>query len=569
MGLMLASYQYFVSKRTDSNTKLDKQELLLNANINCIKQFHEKAFTNDRTSLANSTAYEYQEDLKTIITNNKSFSCQGDENISIKKYCINTAGDNVECKQNDQISPDVAEHCLSTTTWKILNKKDMYLTSQILQKGLFILKDNENKADGKYVIMPENKPTPANDKEQVIGIGLVSCIKQQELSNINTLYKCKEGEYALKQADNTFKCVNASNVKPCTNHENEYTASEAKGKENCTKISEYKYCCAKESVSIGCTAPQKKVWNSQTRFYTCSDGTEFCQNKNGFMIFNDDKGKNIFTELSVADAWFPKYKSNKFYCVHNKEKYIEECKKKSQGDYRYLGVKNIDKETDGEIVKSGQASMNKPICELAYKKNSNAIENCSVCETTEFKDKKWQCKPYPEFKDLNPALIDELIGDKDKKKNDKKIESCFSNCTPEQIDKIKGGTFNENNWGLSYNKTTRVWNCFNCDSNSYNNACKITSERQKHSCGMDITNITIGNCSQTNMGKCFPKGCSTEYQVLIDGQCYTKWCNNKLPPLASINGAKERCCPSNTSWMLFNKKLTCVYCVRPPAVRVE
>ena len=585
MGLMLASYQYFVSKRTNNNTKLDKQELLLNANLTCIKQFHEKAFTNDRTSLTNSTAYEYEEDLKSIITKNQSFSCQGDENISIRKYCINAAGDKIECKQDDQISPDVTEHCLSTTTWKNLNKKDMYLTSQILQKGLFILKDNENKVDGKHVIMPENKPTPTNDKEQIIGIGLLSCMKQQELSNLDTVYKCEKGQYALKQADNTFKCVNATNIKSCTSHEyqKEFTVTEAGGKANCTKISEYKYCCANTNTStfLTCKPSEKVIWNPKTRYYTCSDGTEFCQNKNGIMIFRDDKDQTIPSkpDIFISDAWLTKYKSNtnKFYCIHNKTKYIEKCKaeSKNQHDYGYIDVKDLDKETDGETVKDGKTTMNKPVCQLAYRKNSNAIENCSVCETTEFINQKWQCKPYQTFAKLKAALnqnskfIDELMGDKDNKKNDKKIEGCFANCSTEQIDKIKSGIYNEATWGLSYNATTRIWNCFECDSNSYNNACTITSQQQKHSCGVDITKITVGNCNQTKMGKCFPKACSTEYQVLIDGQCYTKWCNNNLPPLASINQARERCCPSNTSWMLFNKKLTCVYCVRPPATRIE
>ena len=110
--------------------------------------------------------------------------------------------------------------------------------------------------------------------------------------------------------------------------------------------------------------------------------------------------------------------------------------------------------------------------------------------------------------------------------------------------------------------------CFNCSNDTYNNACSASSTKKKNQCGEDIE-ITVGNCKQDTKGKCVPKSCSTEYQVLIDGQCYTKWCNNNLPTFAKIGKPKDKCCPNEATWMLFNEKLTCVYCVRPPATRIE
>ena len=231
-------------------------------------------------------------------------------------------------------------------------------------------------------------------------------------------------------------------------------------------------------------------------------------------------------------------------------------------------VTGLSTPVEGEKVKANNYT-SPYTCVLSYKKNSNAVENCTPCEQVVFDttNNRWTCKAYTSFselKTLNSSTLDEL-----KSTNRKGIKGCFSECSADMLTKIKSGIYNEKDWGLAYDKTSRMWNCFKCDSAStYNNACTATIEKS-HDCSNTST-ISIGDCDQSKFGKCYPKNCSTEYQVLIDDICYTKWCSRSiLPKNVEINSPTSSCCPPSAPWMLYNEEKTCVYCVRPPAQRIR
>lgn len=559
MGIMLATYQYFTSKRS-SDVVLNKDELRLQAELSCMKQYHDFA-----SSVNESIGTE--QSLKGTSTNQASYTCTGSDELNVQKYCINAAGAKIPCSDTTNVSM----HCVSTTKWKTFSKQDQYLTTQILKAGVSII--NNNMIKGKYVMLG-NAPT-AKQNSTNTPIGLITCVSAEKINLQNRFNgQCEEGLYATYKEDGTIVCKKASEITPCTAHENE---QESKTDGNCTELPSGKFCCPIDPSEVSCPVDKKPVWNTSLRFWTCSDGTEYCAGKKGYMDVHDDRGNSIPSKpmQTIDDAWTPKYDdaTKSFVCYPKANLFTQSCKSlvpSSEKDYAFLNITNLSSSVKGNLVQSENAgSYTHPTCTLAYKQNSNAVENCTPCETTYFDGTRWTCKPYPDLSNLKASVIDELRGMDDTKYNRKGIRGCFSGCSDEQIQKMKTGIYNEPTWGVSYNPKTRMWNCFNCGENTYNNACDV-QKTKTHECSTDNDTITVKSCSQNVQGKCFPKTCSTEYQVLIDGQCYTKWCNSSyLPENTYINSPKDTCCPSQATWMVYNEKLTCVYCIRPPAERLE
>ena len=75
MGLMLASYQYFTSKR-GAETQLNKDELILQANISCMKQYHNFASSVNERILS-------EQNLKGKEKNQAEYTCKGSDEIEV------------------------------------------------------------------------------------------------------------------------------------------------------------------------------------------------------------------------------------------------------------------------------------------------------------------------------------------------------------------------------------------------------------------------------------------------------------------------------------------------------
>ncbi len=596
MGLMLATYQYFVSKRSNTGTA-SKEELLLQAEVNCLKQYQEFATTMNE-KLKDTTALYTS--LKGNGSNNANYTCKGSDVINSYKYCIDAA-DNpsiVSCNTSIGSPNPVAKfHCVATTRYKILNQKNIYLKSHIIKDGVSVIyvegkgKTAVNKINGKPVIIGED----TNKDKNIINlpIGMINCVDISKINEVNKFsnVNCKAGQTSVSK-NGKLVCQDVAENSFCTAHED--LVSNISGRQNCTQVSviENKYCCAKLNPTNLCKNGESvAIWDSYSRFYKCSDGTEYCQNKKGFIDVKNTKGKFIET-IVVNDAWTVKYNKEQksFSCMVKPELYVSACQAKQTKDNKYVKVEGIEnKESEPSVVKgekvkeekrTGANSYQHPVCVLAYKQEFNAVENCSPCETVEFDslNNKWYCRGIKGCSELNPSIIAQLKGESERNLkgkatgnyvNEKGLKSCFSNCSSEQIGMMKQGTFNTPTWGVTYNKDTRMWDCFNCTNDNYNNVCNMTTMSYDHSCGIQ-EQLSFKNCNNSEEGKCVPKVCSSIYQTLIDGQCFSKWCpKSKLPYNVEIGKIKDPCCPASSSWMVFNEKLNCVYCIRPPAVKID
>ena len=282
---MLATYQYFTSKRS-SDTVLNKDELRLQAELNCMKQYQNFASTrNEYIKITGDTQFV---SLKAPSNNpddkdHVSYVCTGsdatgDEELYVTKYCLNASKQAiVSCdslKENKSYCTDaitgndeastVGFHCVSTTKWKQFDNNDKYLSAYIIKNGVNIATQEFN-PDGSE---EENNAKPylikgfyANfknvaNKENKSPIGLVSCVnackvlRQTELENIT----CEDGSSPV-EVNGTYVCAKSTNRSPCTAHEDEYETlgsipAGKFAKENstlyCTKDeNSNKYCCAK------------------------------------------------------------------------------------------------------------------------------------------------------------------------------------------------------------------------------------------------------------------------------------------------------------------------------------
>ena len=562
MGVMLATYQYFTTKRS-SDIVLNKDELRLQAELTCMKQYHDY-------SASQNEAYKTEvPNFKGTGEGQVSYTCQGAEGIVSSKYCLDSAGNITACS-----GTVVKEHCVSTVKQKKFSKDERYLKTQILKSGVSIITGGKIKGKSVNSNLQGGSANQTTGEETIL-IGLISCVDAEKIAAQNKMEKnnCKEGEYPIVNPDGSIGCAVITDITPCTSHEEEVSetklalcsSSTSVTGECSTQLISGKYCVPKASAKPKCRQDgQKVVWNRQLRFYVCDDATNYCTG-NGTMLVRDDKDQVAFGGSKViANAFTPQYDSSNssFVCYPKANLYTSACKAFSNTDYAFLGVENLSSVAKG----SGQAEV-QPVCRLSAKANSNAVENCSPCETTEFDtlNNRWKCKPYPTFNSLTSVagLIDQLRGVDGK--TEKGIKGCFTGCTDEHIAEIKQGKRNGPDWGLVYNASARMWTCFRCEvpNTNYNNRCSCPD-------GKCVKGDIPSSCTQTQQGKCIPYNCSTEYQVQIDGECYTKWCNKRdLPDNMTVNAPTTNACPNHMPWMVYNQVKTCVYCIRPPSVRLE
>ena len=556
MGVMLATYQYFTTKRS-SDVVLNKDELRLQAELTCMKQYHDFAASRNEAEKAEVISF------KGTAVGQANYTCTGADTINSQKYCINSVGAKIDCSD----TVNVKEHCVSTTKWKTFSNEDKYLITQILKSGVSII--SNGKIKNKHVQLD---PAPEQEQNKTnTAIGLISCIDAEKLSLQNKMLgtECEEGTYAVQKENGTIVCEAIADISPCTSHETEVSSakydncSASSSGLCCTQLISGRYCCP--NAPIECPAGKSPVWKPTLRFWMCSSGEEYCT-ENGTMLVQDDNGNPISTQ-TIENAFTPQYDESlkTFVCNPKADLFTTKCKEQISSDYAFLGVENLSKSI--AYTNINQAG-NTPICRLSAKSNSKAVENCSVCEEVVFDtlNNQWKCqaKTWNDIKG-NSALIDKLRGTVSSTYNAKGLKGCFSGCDESMIAAIKQGKRNGPYWGLRYDSNTRMWTCFTCQKgDTFNNQCNCDKKNKKVEC------LESACTNQTSQGKCSPYECSTEYQVQIDGECYTKWCNRSiLPENAEVNLPTVNSCPETASWMVYNEQRTCVYCIRPPVERVE
>ncbi len=566
MGVLFTTYQYFTAERSLDAT-LNKDELKLQAELNCIKQYHN--FASTKMDSPNFAEDEWGMSLKGDGPNLAHYSCSGSENIELYKYCINSAGAKILCTDTN-----VREHCVSTIKYKHLKQSEAYLTAQIIKAGIAIVSNGQ--INSKDVIYKKEMPQKEASSDIIQTIGMISCMSTEEIERKNEALnsKCGEGLYiSLDEFGNILTdengdpiCTPLPTTSPCTAHEieTESTGTQA----GCTNVGPIR-CCPNHSLELNCKGDTEKVWKSQLRFFVCDNGSEYCSKESGTMQVQDGRN-NIIKNINISNAFTSQYieSSASFVCNHISNKYIEECKDQTSSSYGYMGVENLKTNISISAINSTAYT---PICRLAAKEHSNAVQNCSVCEEAEFNadQARWVCssKTWAQMNSManKVSYINTLAGTNDGY-TEKGLKGCFSNCTNEQLTLIKSGVRNGPNWGLEWNSNTRIWNCFQCEYESaYNNTCV--------ECEKGMENIGDFSCpDQTTQGNCAPHECSTAYQTLIDGQCYTKWCNRSLLPAdgnIEINNPLTNKCPDTAPWMVYNELKSCVYCMRITPDRIE
>ena len=256
MGIMFATYQFFIAKRS-SNIVLNKDELQLQAEISCMKQYLEFASARNELIYPDSTIYYINENFHNTemrpnignpehVKDRIKYNCRDNENILVSKYCLKggvvTSCDEINdttCKSANDDKGGL--HCVSATKWIKFSPKNKYLTSQIMKNGAYWVdpkKENEN--EEKYQKYNLNTPTgqqslaifeksPANtgDGSTIKGVGIMNCINACKVSLQRKLHNetgCESGQILTANPNgNGFTCVDVFASSPCTAHEQEYT----------------------------------------------------------------------------------------------------------------------------------------------------------------------------------------------------------------------------------------------------------------------------------------------------------------------------------------------------------
>ncbi len=645
MAVMLATYQYFTTKRSSDNV-LNKDELRLQAELSCMKQYHEFASSKNEfiTNAGNKAvilngsgtqigcAGNETGSNPEIVCNNgapANYTCTGSTDITVAKYCTNNSGLSfIDCQTACE---NKGYHCVATTKWKKFSNDDKYLASQILKSNVNIASES----DSKYVIKDKityfaTKPTlTKNEKENGVSlkaVGLVSCVEACKISSQKLLegHTCADGEMIDLSTTGEPICVKLTDAAACTSHED---LKDSKLNNKCTGVGNGKYCCPKEwhnptekycsehtDATNCCPAQTMYVWGTDVnagRFYTCQKLSDVCKNQNISMSVVNEKGESLsiggVANITINDALNSKYSNTKnaFTCNVKQENFINACKAlvKNSSEYAYLKTTfaYLNNENNEEALEdltttaSGSSLVAKNVgkikikCHIASKKNSSSVENCTPCQKTVFDqlNNKWTCKNYTSSEVIgNTELINTLS-----KQNEKGAKACLSTCSTAQIAKLKAGEANGKYWGFRWDEKAKMFSCFNCDPKSNynylwhcsggapNTTEDIMALTTKHTSKNEKNENVEVSCSRqsdwrTNAvdGKCMPFNCASEYQVQINGTCYTKWCNKNLkgfPKYAEINAPKIRYCPNTAPWMTYNTVQTCVYCIRPPDVKTN
>ncbi len=654
MGIMLATYQYFIAKRS-SDVVLNKDELKLQAELTCMKQYH------DFATVKNEYLYEVGNEifsLKGTGQDQANYSCNGsdDPTFKVSKYCLSSTGqervdcnfDGISCADTSSTAPGY--HCVSTTKWKTFSKSDKYLMSQILKNGVNIsskeLSANLQLIKDRAGVFAD-RPT-VKEGEVLTAIGLVSCVNACKVS-LQTKLKdggCPEGTVIVAKEDGSLECAKPTDASPCTAYEAEYTDKTKAETGWCTdekkggtgKMQNGKYCCAirfyagndeyckKHTNAANCCPPGlSPQWDGENRQYNCIDTNVVCQGNVAMKII-DEKGKSVSALGSVAavpNAATTQYtfnsttKTDKYYCHLKPAEFTKICKSFENEEYSFIKVSGVTNSTNIESsnfggVQAGTSSET-PVCHLAARANAKAAENCTPCQGVIFnkENNKWQCHDFT-WQDLtNPSsqyynYARSVVFGKDAKGRN----NCLSTCVSQQVEAIKKGERNRLYWGVRFDPKSHMWNCFNCnpyDTHNYVWECeekykdgdkeltrragapKNVSSIDKYaensasfkykSVGslenlnkeFDAVCVKYSDRDTNDQGKCVPYNCSSDFQVQINGKCYTKWCSRKsagFPSDAEINGPEDSVCPDKTPWMMYNTVKTCVYCIRQPANRI-
>ncbi len=558
MTVMLGMYQYFTAKRS-SDVTLNKDEKAFEVELNCLKQFHDYGASRNESVL-------YSTELKT------DYVCAGSENIKMIKYCLSGATE-IDCGDST-----VTQHCVATTSQK--KGLENSLKALLFQKGIEEIKDKGYIKGIK--ISQLNHPVSTNETTT---FGLATCIPAEQIKQNEKLANedCKkQGKFATLKPDGTWECTDVPDLAECTAHEISYETTS--GKENCTGPINGKYCCANTEIAkniCGNDPNLKATWNSSTRFYNCTTGDEICNNRDLSLTVVDENNSPIGSGVIIIPKpgestpssekfYTAKYNSTKqaWDCIPNGKKLISECKKFTlQNKHAYVSVSNLS------------VANSTPVCNGASSQSASAIETCSACGTAEVDPvtNQWKCsyaKTWAELRGKGAEYIDRLRGGSSGT-NNKGVQACFQGCTEEMIASIKAGKPNGISWGLSWNPTSLLWECFSCDKENQvkgaymNENCKPTNTDDTKECKDDT--YTDANCNQNKInGRCVLKCCNELYQKRgTDGGCYTKWCRNIPSEVnAVINRPQDKTCPSSHPRLMYNTVQDCVYCIRTPPTRV-
>lgn len=557
MAAMLGIYQYFTAKKS-SDVTLNKEELAFEAELNCLKQFHDYGAAKNEATL--------QEGLL-----NPGYTCAGSENIKLAKYFI----------KNDQT---ISEHCVATTSSK--EKLDNSLKALLFKKGIEEIKNGSTGPTIKGIKISSLNHTASTST--TTSFGLVSCVPAKQIEEREKMAGedcAKKGKFATRTPSGEFICTDVPEVTGCTAHEEERPASGI----NCTGVGNEKYCCPKNPSNIcGNDTNIKAVWNTSSRFYNCVNGEETCNKGSKSMQVVDEnniKGKYSNT-ASVDKFYIAKYNTTnrQWDCIPNAELLIKTCKEAvAKNNLAYVSVTDISK---------ANAT---PVCQGASSKSASAVETCSACGIPTLDKDQWKCE-YPEIIDNGrkigklpngiswPTYISKVSN------NAKGISACFQGCNgtttsgTKYIDEITAGNYNGINWGLAWNSNSKLFECFQCGertsaggtltyAQSYiNSNCKENPNADSQttsSCNAENNLHKDTDCKNRTTyinGKCVLRCCNELYRKRgTDGKCYTKWCRG-IPAEANATTGKpaENECPESHPRLLYHETKDCVYCIKTP-----
>lgn len=597
VSIMLATYQYFTTKR-NSSTVLNKDELAFQSELNCLKDTYTDAL------LKNSTPTSANPEA--ISTNT---SCAGVSDVKTYKYCVGSNNKKTSCANKNNIS----KYCISATKWKVFEQDKKYLITVAGKSNIKLVTTTQGNnpvgtIDNIEVILG-TKPTQIPTNGTLQAFGVYSCQKKDEVVLTDSTEPCPEGKHKVNGV-----CVDkAEKVSPCVdieaaNGERERTSqpagySEWSANENYSMNGKKYRIVPQESGNIYCIPNPSftcdyangKYFDPLKRHWVCINPNEKCRTNGKFQIkSNSDTsaeytisilgGEKTVTETETVDgqnvpikmyAW--SIDSTGQYCKPIYSKFKEQCQKilKTNNVVNY-GFHSIELKADANWKESGTYNnAANVICNLDFKNSAAAAENCNICQSVTYDstNNKWTCANTTfntqAFKEILARRINSS-GTVDKiQTTSKGIPECFTGCEFKDengqwvINLINSGKRNGLNWALTFNDKTKMWSCtkcaYNTEAGTVNDQCCTENANGGYDCSTE-------NCKQNKEGKCIQQSCPDVYRILIGGKCYTKWCPaNEIPANARLNGLSDHC-PSDAPFMVKNCIKKCTYCIKTPYI---
>ncbi|MDR3126620.1 MAG: hypothetical protein LBT92_03240 [Rickettsiales bacterium] len=522
MTVMLATYQFFVSKRAGDVT-IDKDEKKIEVEVNCIRQIHNYAASKNETTLnldANGRSMIGTAGVQ-IQSGNR---CTGSDKIKSYKYCLNSGLSLQEC----QNIGTTGLHCVATTT-----SMDIPPSHRAFLFKRKVAEIRSGRIDGREV-------TRAQQSDR---FGMMTCAPVLKITEQKKLAgsSCRSDQFAIA-TENGYVCQDIPKISQCTAHEDEYSAAEAANRRNCTNVGGGSACCAKPGGSVCGLGGTKAVWNRRTRFYDCVSGSGNCPTRAELAV-NDERGaaksdpgmragSGTVSSIPVYDPYIDKFnqETGKYDCVENTASFITACRDAALANgHSFLTVSGLnDPNAD-------------PVCRVNSPRSASANESCTACGRAVLKDGLWSCDYRTALFDLRAAgqdYYDEL-----------KAKGCFSGCDDYEAN-IAKGVKNGDAWGIVYKPENKYWSCFTCPEGYRNSQAGGQGD-----------------------GVCESSGCNSKYQVaqFSGGKnvCYTRWCRN-IPSTANARVGKpeDKGCAGVLThpYIVYNSQpgWNCVYCVRYP-----